>query len=524
MRVVIAIVALVFPCLGRTWHVPNEIPTLQAALDTCANRDTIFASIGVYAEALLAPPRFVYMIGDTQTVADSLLRPVLDPSSLDSSTSLSIMRVPAGASVSFERFVFRNGPEMFPHIGTGGIVYGSYDSMIVKDCLFDSVARGIFPFDLQARPHSLIERCEFVDMQGPCANLRGPATVRECYVHGNGFSGFGVFDSSLVENCRFTGNTENGWLESYRHDAMIRDNTFGPGTHGSPPLVVVSRGGADSVLNNVFNCTGVAWKMMVSAGEGPPVVISGNLITDTSATPGRVASLVEDYDVATDELHVVFSDNVVSGGGDLLYGTKAISLSSEFIGVEISHNRFINIPGGGEVIEADSNVYHHVVRNNIFSGNAYAIRTYSAFTLDARLNWWGDSTGPYHAVLNPGGLGDSLDSAHPIDFEPWWMDTLFWSTSRDGSPSRPQEYRLAAYPNPANANVVVSLAVPRPTLVELKLFDVLGREVRTLWIGMVEITHSWSFELGNYATGTYFIRVENVSGEQLAAQRIILLK
>ena len=32
-------------------------------------------------------------------------------------------------------------------------------------------------------------------------------------------------------------------------------------------------------------------------------------------------------------------------------------------------------------------------------------------------NYWGDSTGPYHDTLNPGGLGDTVQGI--VDFIPW---------------------------------------------------------------------------------------------------------
>ena len=38
-------------------------------------------------------------------------------------------------------------------------------------------------------------------------------------------------------------------------------------------------------------------------------------------------------------------------------------------------------------------------------------------TIDATDNWWGDSTGPYHPVANPGGLGDPVSD--DVDFDPW---------------------------------------------------------------------------------------------------------
>ena len=41
-------------------------------------------------------------------------------------------------------------------------------------------------------------------------------------------------------------------------------------------------------------------------------------------------------------------------------------------------------------------------------------------TVDATYNWWGSSSGPYHATLNPGGTGDAVSDY--VDFEPWLVE------------------------------------------------------------------------------------------------------
>jgi len=38
-------------------------------------------------------------------------------------------------------------------------------------------------------------------------------------------------------------------------------------------------------------------------------------------------------------------------------------------------------------------------------------------TADATYNWWGDTSGPYHAILNPDGSGDAVSDN--VDFVPW---------------------------------------------------------------------------------------------------------
>ena len=60
--------------------------------------------------------------------------------------------------------------------------------------------------------------------------------------------------------------------------------------------------------------------------------------------------------------------------------------------------------------------------DNSFSGNdTYAVENLTAsLTVDARSNWWGDSSGPYHPTANPTGAGDPVSDN--VLFNPW-LDT-----------------------------------------------------------------------------------------------------
>jgi uncharacterized repeat protein (TIGR01451 family) len=59
-----------------------------------------------------------------------------------------------------------------------------------------------------------------------------------------------------------------------------------------------------------------------------------------------------------------------------------------------------------------------VLSQNEVSGNAFGVRnTRTAVPVDARQVWWGDASGPYHASLNPGGLGNAVSDG--VLFDPW---------------------------------------------------------------------------------------------------------
>lgn len=69
----------------------------------------------------------------------------------------------------------------------------------------------------------------------------------------------------------------------------------------------------------------------------------------------------------------------------------------------------------------DNDIYQSsgstTVTNSIFSGiNVYAVRHTGGNDIDARLNWWGDSTGPTHTT-NATGTGSNISDK--ITFDPW---------------------------------------------------------------------------------------------------------
>ena len=63
-----------------------------------------------------------------------------------------------------------------------------------------------------------------------------------------------------------------------------------------------------------------------------------------------------------------------------------------------------------------------VISHNKISGNVkYGIFAYSDFSgVDARLNWWGDASGPFHDYLNLRGLGNAVSDN--VLFGPWWVN------------------------------------------------------------------------------------------------------
>ena len=57
-----------------------------------------------------------------------------------------------------------------------------------------------------------------------------------------------------------------------------------------------------------------------------------------------------------------------------------------------------------------------ITKNNI-TENTYGLRSISSTPIEARNNWWGDVSGPYHPDLNPDGQGNPVSG--DVRFDPW---------------------------------------------------------------------------------------------------------
>jgi hypothetical protein len=72
------------------------------------------------------------------------------------------------------------------------------------------------------------------------------------------------------------------------------------------------------------------------------------------------------------------------------------------------------------------------------------------------------------------------------------------------------EYQLAQnYPNPFNPATLISYNLPYDGYVKLKVYDVLGREVKTLINGFQQAgIHNINFDASGLNSGVYFYKME----------------
>ncbi|MBE0551178.1 MAG: T9SS type A sorting domain-containing protein, partial [Ignavibacterium sp.] len=93
----------------------------------------------------------------------------------------------------------------------------------------------------------------------------------------------------------------------------------------------------------------------------------------------------------------------------------------------------------------------------------------------------------------------------------------------------PVEFTLEQnYPNPFNPNTIIRYSIVTPSLVSLKIYDILGREIKILinqeqTSGVYEVNWNGDDEVGNkVSTGVYFYRID--AGDFVQTKKMLLIK
>ena len=113
---------------------------------------------------------------------------------------------------------------------------------------------------------------------------------------------------------------------------------------------------------------------------------------------------LNDSDAQVDSSYITFSDR---------YGIYARESETIFYALELHDNE-----RGLYVSSGYSNRVPEIHQSNIYNNPEYGVYNSSpGDTVDARYNYWGAATGPYHEDLNPSGEGNDVSDG--VLFEPW---------------------------------------------------------------------------------------------------------
>jgi len=217
----------------------------------------------------------------------------------------------------------------------------------------------------------------------------------------------------------------------------------------------------------------------------------------------------------------VSGSNVFAGTdiGDVLFsadgGTSWTAIDSGLAGGVYAiqplngSNVFVGTASGGD----GGRVYLLTNHGSIWDTVSTGLRT--SYVLSLAINSGYLFAGTY------GGEGFAGDTGAGVWKRPL---TEMITAVKDSKSKIPTTFSLSQnYPNPFNPATTISFALPSRSLVSLKVFDILGREVSTIVSGELQAgsyTRQWN--ASNMASGVYFYRLQ--AGSFSETKKLLLLK
>ena len=111
-----------------------------------------------------------------------------------------------------------------------------------------------------------------------------------------------------------------------------------------------------------------------------------------------------------------------------------------------------------------------------------------------------------------------------------WANVLDWENPYTGISDKEQSQAPSTfmlnqnYPNPFNPSTKISYSIPTSGFVILKIYDLLGKEVKTLVSEFQNAAfHSVNFEASELAGGIYFYKLQ-VGNDFVETKRMLLMK
>ena len=294
----------------------------------------------------------------------------------------------------------------------------------------------------------------------------------------------GTFSTGTTNNCRFSSYTNESsstgsvlTLDLFGHPTTIkRPGTFDPafpyGSYIHPVFENVPDNNPSGISDVItvgpsFPENTVTSVELFLSVEGSRV---GDLQVTLTAPNGQERTVVNNHGGTNNHIHTIFYD-----------GAAANVTSTEFVAP-----------------------WSHGVQPFQAFGDFSASPTHGDWTLKVS-----DGTaGTTHTLL---GWGIRLNGQTAVGIQQITSQV-------------PQKYELSQnYPNPFNPSTSIKFALPKSSLVTLKIYDIVGREVATLVNQELNAgTFEYSFDGSKLTSGVYFYRID--AGDFTEIKKMMLVK
>jgi parallel beta-helix repeat protein len=381
-----------------TIAVPDDYPTIQAAINAANPGDTILVHVGTYQEAVIINKQ-LEILGDGP---DST---IIDGSSVALSSAGLVKITATSGDVRFSGFTVRN----VPGVGASNVRIGILTQ----------------------------------------SNLAGPTyTISCCKIYGSNdpdeAEDYGFYAQSGKENIVFTHNmiTQTGAnnIVSEIHTGSIElsHNILDAGIYGTDSIFFMTYDGIDvttlqNVSYNTFDMgTGPGWFNYTNkatgvsfASPGPAWGLGEARFTNMLIMGNTFNNLQNDrrgigfWNAGT--LHnlvgATVTNNTINGkaGSTGSYGIDFYGLTTN---TTVLYNTIKNV-STGIVLRSGSAPGTEINYNNIIDNQIGIDWTLGSTAVEARFNYYGDASGPSHSS-NGGGTGDIVTDY--VDYSPWLED------------------------------------------------------------------------------------------------------
>ena len=243
----------------------------------------------------------------------------------------------------------------------------------------------------------------------------GPTTITAQNGIQAGFGAGGTIEDCVVSDIGYLG--ENWGASGFLFYNGTSINLTGVTVSNSQSCVVYQE--TQGAIVNVDITPGA-----IANSEGISIRDYGSLFNDNSGEIKvmRSSPLIEDWK-PIEEVPLI-EPTVVSIDGSALHGVNYAG-SYGIAGWSLGDDIFVTVNGTsvtgweiGVVAYEDGSSAVVTANGNIIAGNTGGYWSNSVVVQDARANWWGDFTGPFHPTSNPEAIGNEIGDL--IDYSPWW--------------------------------------------------------------------------------------------------------
>jgi hypothetical protein len=175
------------------------------------------------------------------------------------------------------------------------------------------------------------------------------------------------------------------------------------------------------------------------------------------------------------------------------------------------------VPGSRFMFPGDPETGQGIIETQV--GDKRSVLAFGPFDVPA-----GDTVEVTYAVTIAQG-NSNLNSVTVLKQQAASIRSFFLSTPRNpSSVKQPTEYALMQnYPNPFNPTTIIRYQLPTASVVQLEVFDVLGKKVASL-VNSKQAAGDYSvlFDASNLSSGVYFYRLQ--AGNFVQTKKMLFIK